>query len=122
MDFNELKEKAFQDEKVKTTYDELKSEFTFIDQLLSMRSQAGLTQQQLAERMNTQKSNISRLERGNSNPSWTTLQKYANACGFKLKLKAELLEDIRTAESQFFEGLGVSNQEARNQILGRLRK
>lgn len=36
--------------------------------------------------------------------------------------KIELLEEIRTAESQFAEGLGISNQEARKQILGRLKK
>jgi len=36
--------------------------------------------------------------------------------------KIELLEEISTAESQFAEGLGISNQEARKQILGRLKK
>ncbi|WP_232728856.1 helix-turn-helix domain-containing protein [Marinomonas sp. ef1] len=36
--------------------------------------------------MHTQKSNISRLERGNANPSWATLLKYAHACGFELSL------------------------------------
>lgn len=35
--------------------------------------------------------------------------------------KIELLEEIRTAESQFAEGLGTSNQEARQQMLGRLK-
>lgn len=47
-----------------------------------MRQQAGLTQEQLAERMGTQKGNISRLEKGNSNPNWKTLEKYEHACGF----------------------------------------
>ncbi|MEO9274327.1 helix-turn-helix transcriptional regulator [Marinomonas sp. 5E14-1] len=89
MDLNDLKEKAFQNNKVKREYDKLASEFSLIDQLIYMRTQAGLTQAQLAERMHTQKSNISRLERGNANPSWATLQKYANACGFELSLKAE---------------------------------
>jgi transcriptional regulator with XRE-family HTH domain len=52
-----------------------------------MRSKAGFTQAQVAERMGTSKSNISRLEHGNSNPSWSTLLKYAHACGFELSLK-----------------------------------
>lgn len=54
-----------------------------------MRTQAGLTQEQVAERMNTQKTNISRLERGNSNLSCATLMKYANACGFDLLLNPQ---------------------------------
>ncbi|MEP0072401.1 MAG: helix-turn-helix transcriptional regulator [Marinomonas sp.] len=124
MNFTEVKEKARQNDKAKTEYDKLASEFSLINQLINMRTQAGLTQAQLAERMHTQKSNISRLERGNSNPSWTTLQKYAHACGFDLSLKAqkmELLEEIQTAEKQFSEGLGVSNRDARNHILGKIK-
>ncbi|HGS8254480.1 TPA: helix-turn-helix domain-containing protein [Legionella pneumophila] len=35
-----------------------------VNSLLSKRQQAGLTQEQLAERMGTQKGNISRLEKG----------------------------------------------------------
>lgn len=54
--------------------------------MLSMRNSAGLTQQELAERMGTQKSNVSRLEHGRSNPSWKMLTRYAHACGYELKL------------------------------------
>ena len=44
------------------------------------------TQDELANLMGTHKSNISRLETGNSNPSWKTLKKYAHACGFKITM------------------------------------
>ena len=86
MTLNDLKQKALADERVKTEYDKLTPEYELIDQLLSMRSNAGLTQQQLAERMGTQKSNVSRLEHGRSNPSWRMLTRYAHACGYELKL------------------------------------
>lgn len=89
MSLQTLKKRALANPEVKAEYDNLEAEFKLIDQLISMRSQAGLTQEQVAERMNTQKSNISRLERGNSNPSWATLMKYANACGFDLLLKPQ---------------------------------
>jgi len=89
MSLQKLKQRALADPEVKAEYDNLKTEFEFIDQLISMRSQAGLTQEQVAKIMNTQKSNISRLERGNSNPSWSTLMKYADACGFQLLLKPQ---------------------------------
>ncbi|MCZ6249808.1 helix-turn-helix transcriptional regulator [Vibrio parahaemolyticus] len=54
--------------------------------MLSMRESAGLTQQQVAERMGTKETNISRLEKGTSNPTIKTLMKYAKACGYQLDL------------------------------------
>ncbi|MBE4176284.1 helix-turn-helix domain-containing protein [Vibrio parahaemolyticus] len=87
MSLQKLKQRALANAEVKNEYDKLESEFSFIDQLLTMRTKAGLTQEQVAERMHTQKSNVSRLEKGNANPSWSTLLKYAHACGFELTLK-----------------------------------
>lgn len=89
MSMQHLKQQARANADVRAEYERLKNEFAFIDQLLSMRAQAGLTQEQLAKRMRTQKSNISRLERGNTNPGWTTLLKYAHACGFDLNLTSQ---------------------------------
>lgn len=86
MNLEQLKKRALKNPEVKAEYDNLEDEFNLIHQLLSMRAQAGLTQEQLAKRMHTSKSNISRLERGNTNPSWATLVKYAQACGFELSL------------------------------------
>jgi len=86
MSIEKLKRRAFKNIEVKTEYDKLESEFKLIDELLSMRESAGLTQEQLAEKMQTKKSNVSRLETGNTNPSWSTLCKYADACGFELSL------------------------------------
>ncbi|ALS98918.1 helix-turn-helix domain-containing protein [Lacimicrobium alkaliphilum] len=89
MSLQNLKQRALDNPEVKAEYDDLESEFNLIDKLLTMRTTAGLTQEQVAERMKTQKSNISRLERGNANPSWATLLKYAHACGFDLSLKMQ---------------------------------
>jgi prevent-host-death family protein len=36
--------------------------------------------------------------------------------------KIELLEEMRTAEAQLASGLGVSNEDARAQVLGRIEK
>ncbi len=36
--------------------------------------------------------------------------------------KIELLEEMRTAEAQLAAGLGVSNEDARAQVLGRIKK
>lgn len=84
---DQLKKEAFKNPKVKNAYDELDEEFQLIQALIDMRKQSGLTQEQIAEKMGTKKSNISRLEGANSNPGWKTLQKYAHACGFKIQLQ-----------------------------------
>ena len=59
-----------------------------LDALLTARKLAGLTQEQLAQRMGTTKSAISRLEASLRNDkhssSFATLKRYAHACGKKL--------------------------------------
>ena len=82
-----LKQELIQDPEFKHQYEALEEEFQLIHALIDMRDQSGLTQAEIAEKMSTNKSNISRLEKGNGNPSWKTLQDYAHACGFKIQLQ-----------------------------------
>ncbi|KTD39441.1 Antitoxin HigA [Legionella moravica] len=91
MSLQSLKDKAFLNPEVKAEYDLLESEFALIDTLLSMRKKSGLTQDEVAKRMGTQKGNISRLEKGSSNPSWKTIQNYAHACGFEISMKIKTM-------------------------------
>jgi DNA-binding XRE family transcriptional regulator len=91
MSIQNLKNKAFQNPKIKSEYDLLEAEFVLIDTLLSMRKKSGLTQEEIAKIMGTQKGNISRLEKGSSNPSWKTLQNYAHACGFEISMKIKTM-------------------------------
>lgn len=67
---DQLKAGALQDEAVKRDYDPLLEESELIRKLLRMRESAGLTQEEVARRRGTKKSNISRLEKGGSNPGW----------------------------------------------------
>jgi DNA-binding XRE family transcriptional regulator len=66
-------------------------EYAALDALLSARKKAGLTQEELASRMGTTKSAVSRLESSLRNerhsPSFATLKKYANACGKKIVVR-----------------------------------
>ncbi|PHQ24593.1 MULTISPECIES: helix-turn-helix domain-containing protein [Marinobacter] len=93
--FNDFKKKALENPEVRKEYDALQDEFNLIDQLVTMRTSAGLTQEEVANKLGTNKSNISRLEHGKGNPSWSTLNKYAAACGFRVKLEA--VEDNRAS-------------------------
>ena len=67
-------------------YDALEEEFALASALIGARAHAGLTQEELAERMGTSQSAIARLESGRSRPSTTTLAKLATATGTKLRV------------------------------------
>lgn len=87
MSLNKFKQKALENPEVREEYDALQEGFSLIDQLISMRTKAGLTQEELAKKLRTSKSNISRIEHGRGNPGLGTLSKYAAACGFRVKLE-----------------------------------
>ncbi|WP_417531187.1 helix-turn-helix domain-containing protein [Marinobacter lipolyticus] len=95
MSLKQFKQKALNNPEIRKEYDALQEEFSLIDQLITMRTKADLTQEDVARKLGTNKSNISRLERGRSNPSWRTLNRYAAACGFRVKLEA--IEDDRAS-------------------------
>lgn len=86
MTLDELKKEAFKNPGVKKAYDALEEEFELIEALIDMRQKAGLTQEEIAQKMGTSKRNINRLV-SSGNPGWKTLQKYAHACGFKIQLQ-----------------------------------
>lgn len=69
-------------------WDQLEEEYAALSALLNARKTAGLTQEELADKMGTTKSAISRLESSlrseKHSPSFSTLKKYANACGKRL--------------------------------------
>jgi ribosome-binding protein aMBF1 (putative translation factor) len=68
---------------------ELEDEFQLASQLIGARARAGLTQEQLAARMKTTRTVISRLESGRMKPSTRTLERLAKATGHKLKITLE---------------------------------
>lgn len=69
-------------------YEALELEYQVVNQLLTARTKAGLTQDAVAERMGTTKSAISRLESaGKHTPSLDTLKRYAEAVGCELQVK-----------------------------------
>jgi DNA-binding XRE family transcriptional regulator len=65
-------------------------EMPMLDEILAARKAAGLTQAQIAERMGTKATAVSRLENalvtGSHSPSLATLRKYAAALGKKLEV------------------------------------
>lgn len=78
------------DPEAQSAYDALEEEYSALHSILNARKEAGLTQAQIAERMGTTISAVSRLESSlitqKHSPSFATLKKYAHACGKKLVL------------------------------------
>ena len=70
-------------------YDALDTEFTLTRSLIEARLAAGLTQAQLAERMETTQSVVARLEGGQGNPSTRTLEALARSTGTRLRISFE---------------------------------
>ena len=77
------------DPKYVEAYDALEDEFSLAAALIEARSRAGLTQQQLAERMHTTQAVIARLESGRVKPSTRTLERLAAATGMRLRISFE---------------------------------
>lgn len=73
---------------VKKAYEALEEEYAALHAMLDARLAAGLTQADVAKRMGTTVSAVSRLEASlrseKHSPSYATLKKYAQACGKKL--------------------------------------
>ena len=86
---DELKKKALQDPEVKAKYDRLEPEFRLASILIEARTKAGLSQEQLAQRMGMKQAGVARIESGRYNPSMKTLQRYAEATGHKLQISME---------------------------------
>ncbi|MBS9433269.1 helix-turn-helix domain-containing protein [Photorhabdus hainanensis] len=91
MTHDEMVAKMLSNPAVKAEYEKLEQEFALLDELLAARKKAGLTQAQVAERMGTKATAITRLESGlasgTQGPSYNTLKKYAAAVGKKLQIR-----------------------------------
>lgn len=86
--FSEFKKKALKDNATKAEYDALAPAYALRKKLISLRKEAGLTQEQIATVLHTQKSNISRLENANSSssPKLSTIEQYAHAVGYDVEI------------------------------------
>jgi DNA-binding XRE family transcriptional regulator len=84
--YKQLKTELLKDKEIKRAYEKLGPEFSFIEMVISKRIKKGITQKELAEKINTRQSSISRFESGAYNPSLTFLRKIADALDAKVKI------------------------------------
>ena len=85
--FESIKAQLMADADFAEEYDRLRPRYEVISQIIAARREMNMTQEELAKKIGTQKSNISRLESGNYNPSLDFLIKVAAGLGKELKIQ-----------------------------------
>ena len=85
----DLHKKWMKDPEYRREYEALEEEFALASAIIEARSRAGLTQEELAARMETSQSAIARLESGRVIPSGRTLKRFAKATGTRLRISFE---------------------------------
>lgn len=82
--FEEIQARMMKDEDFKAEYEKLKPRYELIAQIIDARNKLNITQEELALRVGTQKSNISRFESGAYNPSLDFVTKIARSLGMEV--------------------------------------
>jgi ribosome-binding protein aMBF1 (putative translation factor) len=86
---DDLHKKWMKNKEYRKAYEDLAPEFALAHAVIGARVSAGLTQEQLAQRMDTTQSVIARLEGGRTRPSTHTLERLATATGTRLRISFE---------------------------------
>jgi len=79
--FDDIKKQLMDDDAFEDEYNKLQPRYELISQIIEARKSMKMTQEELAKRAGTRKSNISRLESGSYNPSLDFLIKIAKGLG-----------------------------------------
>ena len=90
----DMKKRLMDNKNFANAYDKRKPLMDFVNDILILRAQKNWTQKTLAEKMGTKVSNISRIEAGKQNITFSTMQKLSEA------LDGELLITLRRKDSQ----------------------
>ena len=80
----DLKNRLMEDAAFREEYARADQEYALVAQLIRARTEAKLTQAEVAERLGTTQSGIARLEGGRVSPTIATRRRYAEATGTRL--------------------------------------
>ena len=86
-----LKKRFLADPETRAEYDAQSPEFAVARELVAAQVRAGLTQEQVAEKMQTTQSTIAHMESGRTLPSIRTLSRYAEATGSRAVVRLEAI-------------------------------
>ena len=83
----QLKNEQMKNPDFAKAYEEIQPEMNVIRAIVDARALRNMTQKELSERTGITQGDISKLERGNANPSLNTLQRLAAGMGMTIKLE-----------------------------------
>lgn len=83
---SDLKKRLMNDPEFQKEYEKADTEFALVEALVRARTEAKMSQADVAKRIGTTQSAIARLEGGKVSPSISTLRRYAEATGSKLQI------------------------------------
>lgn len=86
-DFDVFLKKSLKDPQLKAEFDRQQPEFAAIEAMLRARMEKGLRQQDIARKMRTKQSVISRVEAGKTSPTVSFLQRLAQALDSRLEIR-----------------------------------
>ncbi len=81
------KEKLLKNPEFKQAYDELGPVYNLIKEIVAFRIQQGITQKELADKIGTKQSSISRFEKSMKMPSISFLTQITNALGLEWEFR-----------------------------------
>ena len=87
--FTQLEKELLRDPEVRREYDRLEPEYKLIEAMIKKRIEKKMSQADLARKIGTKQSAISRIESGNGNPTLSFMQKIAEAFGSRLSISFE---------------------------------
>lgn len=85
--FRETLAKEMQDPEFQREWEALEPEYQVVRAILTNRKAQGMTQKELAAITGINQADICRLEKGEANPSLTTLKKIAKGLNLHLKIE-----------------------------------
>ncbi len=86
-DWKEVEAEMLEDPETMAEFESLRPHYEIMSAMIRARKERGLTQEELAARTGLHRSNISRLERGNYNPSIDLLSRVAQGLGMELHIE-----------------------------------
>jgi DNA-binding XRE family transcriptional regulator len=86
--YDEFEAELLKKPEIRKEYEALKPKYDMVRILIKRRSKLGMSQTELARRIGTRQPAISRLEKGDSNTTLSTLFRVTEALGLDISLKA----------------------------------
>lgn len=87
--FDDWHARKMRNPKYRDAYNALEPTVAMIDAMLAMEQKTGMTRGQIAKKMGTSLTALSRMLAGRQPPSWKTIVKFAEATGTVAKLRFE---------------------------------